>query len=726
MIRQAPEVAVLFDMNGRFTVTKVRLHVLQQKESQTDVITLAAGADADTLEKIATSDDVANGWNDFAHLNQDLQFLRVDLKRAEDGRFITVSEIEIWGYPAVDQASDVQIAIDANAPKVTQFAAEELQAYLHRIAGARVPITARPRNGVAMTIHIGRSAHTDKLGANAADVGADGFILKRTGEHLLIVGDDRDVGSSHAFGFDPRVSRKGSYHGVCRLLEDHFGVRWLYPGEGGTVVPKREALSFPSKLDMHSAPKMAWRHLFLNYGDRLTPEQIEAGLRWTMRQRMGINVGSPYSFQHSWAYHMGGNSYFDEHPEYYSLVNGKRTPYPIGANGKTRSRGSQICTRNPDVVRIVAASITRGLSPDANTIVSVSPNDGGHFCQCEPCKAMDRPELYEAHQGHVANAGLAGHVLSDRLFDFVNRVASEVRKTHPDVKVGCFSYTFARPAPRALDHLAPNLVISFTQQMARYRRAPDATQRHNARLHEWLGKGNKLVLRDYLGLWSYGNVIAPQTRWIEKELRTAAEHPDQVLGIYSETVWTDLLVNALNYYVMARLAWDPSRSEAAIRFDYFEHGFGEASKTVEQFHELIAQAYARPADPMVTEIWGTDLWLTPDVASRGRSLLDQAGKQAQAQNVQARVDHLRDMFDYAVHVRSLFAALRALADHGLPIRLRGYAPRIQDHATDRATILTLIAQARASYDALTDAIDALEQDPDVPFTGSAFRHADSI
>ena len=56
--------------------------------------------------------------------------------------------------------------------------------------------------------------------------------------------------------------------------------------------------------------------------------------------------------------------------------------------------------------------------------VSIMPPDGyTSICQCEKCQGQDSPERNER--------GL----LSDYVWDFVNRVAKEVGKTHPNAKV---------------------------------------------------------------------------------------------------------------------------------------------------------------------------------------------------------------------------------------------------------------------------------------------------
>ena len=74
--------------------------------------------------------------------------------------------------------------------------------------------------------------------------------------------------------------------------------------------------------------------------------------------------------------------YFDEHPEYFSLINGKRMKGEY-----------QLCLTNPDVLRIAVESVRSWIkaNPDA-TIMSVSQNDVYFQCQCDNCRAVEEEE----------------------------------------------------------------------------------------------------------------------------------------------------------------------------------------------------------------------------------------------------------------------------------------------------------------------------------------------
>ncbi len=74
--------------------------------------------------------------------------------------------------------------------------------------------------------------------------------------------------------------------------------------------------------------------------------------------------------------------HFKDHPEYFSLIDGKR-----------RAERSQLCLTNPDVLRIAIEQVETWIKehPDA-TIFSVSQNDWEGWCECDKCRRVEAEE----------------------------------------------------------------------------------------------------------------------------------------------------------------------------------------------------------------------------------------------------------------------------------------------------------------------------------------------
>ena len=81
-------------------------------------------------------------------------------------------------------------------------------------------------------------------------------------------------------------------------------------------------------------------------------------------------------------------------------------------------------------------------------VVSIMPPDGyTAICQCEKCAGKESPEL-----------GARG-MLSNYVWDFVNRVAKEVGKTHPGKKISNCAYGIYTEPPSNIEKLEPNVQV---------------------------------------------------------------------------------------------------------------------------------------------------------------------------------------------------------------------------------------------------------------------------
>ena len=81
------------------------------------------------------------------------------------------------------------------------------------------------------------------------------------------------------------------------------------------------------------------------------------------------------------------SKYGATHPEYYSLVKGKRL-----------LERTQLCLTNPDVKRIATETVLDWLrhSQKLPFAVSVSQNDWRNYCECENCTALAEKEGSQA------------------------------------------------------------------------------------------------------------------------------------------------------------------------------------------------------------------------------------------------------------------------------------------------------------------------------------------
>ena len=266
------------------------------------------------------------------------------------------------------KVAEYAIVVPSAAMPALKYAAEELRDFTEKATGARLPIVtnaaALPAKAIVLEVGTGTSG-TDRA------TEADGFRLKADGNRLRIVGDNA----------------RGTLYGVYEVLERFVGCRWY--ASWRTVVPKRDRIEIPANLDESQTPAFAMREPFW-YDVTMHPE-FSARLRVNSRSWRRIDEkfgGEPYRFGgglgscHTFDKLLPPKEYFDSHPEYFSMVKGRRI----------RER-TQLCLTNPDVLRIVTSNVLKRIRSDPGAkFYGVSQNDWYNFCECPNCKAVDDEE----------------------------------------------------------------------------------------------------------------------------------------------------------------------------------------------------------------------------------------------------------------------------------------------------------------------------------------------
>ena len=150
------------------------------------------------------------------------------------------------------------------------------------------------------------------------------------------------------------------------------------------------------------------------------------------------------------------------------------------------------------------------------------PNDNTNMCGCPACRAQYRND--------VGPAGNASHYV----WGFANRVAREVRKTHPNAKVSnCAYFNYTTP-PKDLI-FEPNVAVTFCKFYEGYW-DPKYQQRDYQRISEYVHK-NKAR---FVTTWEY--LLHPwYTEWCFPCLVPhvqAAIHQLQSEKTLSQTGWS--------------------------------------------------------------------------------------------------------------------------------------------------------------------------------------------
>ena len=519
------------------------------------------------------------------------------------------------------------IIIPKEANESEKDASRELVNYIEKMSKAQLEIfevanneldamLQKAGNEQRVAIVLGRAAWPKLEKVIQAKGQRDGtFALRVTKDAVLIAGIE-----------------DGTYFGVCELLEQ-LGVRWFMPGDLGTVIPETKTVTL-SEQEIAQSPSFSSRIFQMPDAD------------WQRRVRCG-----GLRFPGSHGFH--GIPKFEKAPELYALVNGKR-------------QKSQHCLSNPKLLEAVVAATKQRLKSGA-TIVGMGPNDGGHFCECEKCRALDGGD-FDPFSNEAS--------VTDRYIWFFNQVLDKLPE-YPDAKVAFYIYhSYMRPPvkhkpnPRIMGALAPialDRVHGFSN--------PLSPEKRYAR---WLyAEWGKILPELYdRGYWS--NLACPSMPFILVH-RLRDEIPichDLGLKGWRVETFPNYGPQLPSMYVAAKLMWNHKVDVDAILKDFAEKFYGPAAAPMGRYVNLMDSAL-RDSDHTTGCSWDTPYHYTPAIRKQGRALLDEAARLSAGQGVyEERVKMITGTFD-------MLEAFTAMLDS----RTRG------DFATAKAELDKLDAAA---------------------------------
>ena len=475
---------------------------------------------------------------------------------------------------------EVVVARDATAAE--KSAAAELIRYVQKSTGAELPIRPQRTGGRAVLV-IGASAAPEHVRAKLAPMAGDGYIVESSDDTIVLAGNGRN----------------GTHFAVYEFLERFAGVRWLWPGELGEVVPRKESLRVES-VSLTKEPAFLWRDLgpggsLWGPHDRWTKERDlgistahQARMRlWERRNRFG---GERIYGGHAFGDILPPQVWGPKHPEYFALVKGRRDWENF--NGKHRC---QLCTSNPDVVQKVVEYCQDLLNthPELDG-VSISPNDGRGFCECDNCTRLDTGEMRTERVDPGQLRPAQTPIITDRMVHFGNQVAEAVARTHPDKKIMFYAYSQFHEPPVNVKARA-NLLMLYTVNSAGFWNLP-AREKAFEELAGWASAAPVFGVYEYHTQSNFPDMPRLIPDLIQLELKEL-----QRLGsrYFHTQAGNGFAVNGLNFYVLGRLLWDPSADVKAIQADYVQQAFGPAAGVMNRyFNRFIESWRSQQSEPV--------------------------------------------------------------------------------------------------------------------------------
>ena len=424
-------------------------------------------------------------------------------------------------------------------------------------------------------------------------------------------------------------------YAVDLYLEKYCGVRWwtsdaaMYPkhrvcfSDNKGVVPSVSVGDIrplvPVKgIDLQYAPQFKYRETYYLDGfDPLFKVRSKGNFtsitRYLLDEIKFIPPGlggnhrlfffkGRHSAYHSFFEILPPKVYFEKHPEWYSLIGGKREP-------------KQLCLANVEMKAEYIKETLKCLREDpAADFIQVSQNDWRGYCECTECKAMMDED---------------GGVPSGPYLRFANDVAEAVEKEFPNVRIDTFAYQFTRRAPtktkprhnvvvrlcdiecdfaRPLTEPLPPHEATFAKDLADWRRVA----------------GGNLFIWDYLANFRNYMMPHPNINSIAPNIRLFAENG--AVGVFEQG---DAICSAgsfatLRHYVTSHLLWDPKDDEKRLMDEFLNGYYGTAAAPILKKFIAVIEAGPRKTKQVVKCGHKGAPFLTGDDKLKATQLMDEA------------------------------------------------------------------------------------------------------
>jgi hypothetical protein len=503
-----------------------------------------------------------------------------------------------------------------------QLSALELQYHIYKITGAMLPIVTDDTKVDGRRILVGESAMTRELGIKGSDFKSQEYLVRITPDTIVLMGQDwqetkdnlKEAGISTVFSNinDSRIKLdygkltgtesknitlpgffddQGTCYAVYDFLERFCGIRWYGPTELGMVHPTMRTLSFDSK-EIHRSPAFAHRE-----GSMITP--------WPILQELWNNPSAEECYLYmrrlrtggdKWAGNHSFRSFYDrflkKNPEHPELFEGEHPEY--FAQG--RSDGErQFCYTNPDFIERVAQDARdffdgkgiKGFAPAMGDYFAVVPMDNNAWCLCPNCQAELEKDKQSSNP-HFSNGRASGY-----MFGFINNVAKELKKTHPDKYISALAYWDYACFPERIQ-LESNVAVAPCLQTRIYW-GPNIVRNDIKFYKRWVEKKDRPIY-----LWLYycfpeenalggGYQCFPGFMAHTASRQIKMYHEDGVKGLFLCGIGEQV-----DFYITMKLLDDPELDIDEILDEFFTSYYGASAEPMKNLYLRIEDIYSNP------------------------------------------------------------------------------------------------------------------------------------
>ena len=446
------------------------------------------------------------------------------------------------------------IVVSADASATDIYASQRLKHYLDRITGKNIEIVSN-NDSSEYEICVGATRRAENDFSESAD---GSYIITSTDKRIIING----------------AGNKGTINGVYAFLEKFCGCHWYETQV--IIAPENSTLTVPADIDIKYTPFFEYTET-----DTASSRDIEfslangliGGAYRDFTAEQGTAVEYLGRFCHTMTtFFCKSETYFEEHPEYFALRNGKRTP-------------NQLCLTNEKVKDIVTAEVLELLesehNPDADIqIVSLTQHDNFDYCQCNNCKAIDDE-----------NGSQSGTMIT-----FVNEIARRVKEHgYDNVVFDTFAYQYTRKAPTKAVPREDVIVRLCSIECCFGHTLDDPKCEQNVDfmndLRKWGKICNRIYIWDYVHNYANTLCIFPNFGVLQRNIQIFYEN--NAKGLYEEGNYyidnSDAEFAEMRTYLISKLMQNPYLDYEAETDGYLNGVYGPGGCYIREFIDIITE-----------------------------------------------------------------------------------------------------------------------------------------
>jgi len=497
------------------------------------------------------------------------------------------------------------IVLAAQPSVSARLAALELQYHVEEMTGAVLPIQDDIVTVTGNRVLVGQSRATTALGIRSADFKPTEYLIKFRPATLILIGLDWVEGMTDpakepqsfegrsTIDYNKGVGRRaerlpvvipsyreeqGTCYAVYDLLERCCGVRWYGPNRLNVVIPGKKDTLVVKGRNIRRFPSI--RHRQLSWNPWPTENEILYGQPEVHSEEMELfrkrmrDGGLRWYANHS---ALDGDWLKDEETGEALGYTDQRLVDKLvrAARDFFDGKGLPAFTRNANS-HVFAMGDYFAIVPNDSNLVRVTEEDRRVYA----ISSRD-----ERGQGHFGTA-----VDSYYFFQLLNRVAKELRKSHPDKKIATLAYKGYSYKPAGLD-LESNIAVApctpsigsfyeteLSNDRRFYREWADWSKQTGADLFTW----GYYCFPYEIGMMAKYNVFPI---FLGERISTDVSQyvRDRVRGIF-------LCGGPLQpeNYIYMRTAWDAANADYNRLLDeFFSSYFGRAGVPMKRFYQRV-------------------------------------------------------------------------------------------------------------------------------------------